>query len=68
MNPQASAAPSLPPFSKGAASFTGATAAQTQQAGGDTSAAGPEQGTQIDGVGFEGAPPNSSSSCKCCMM
>ncbi|CAM9770967.1 unnamed protein product [Scytosiphon promiscuus] len=66
--PQASSAPSLPPFSKGTATLAGATAVPTQQVAGDTSSAAPEQGTQIDGVGFEGAPPNASSSCRCCIM
>lgn len=68
IDPQTTSAPSLPPFSKDGATFTGTTpaAVQTHQPA-ERIAAEVVDGTQIDGVGFAGTPANAAP-CKCCIM
>lgn len=66
---QTTAVPSLPPFSKGGATFSGTTsaAAHPHQTADEVIAAEVVDGTQIDGVGFAGTPAIAAP-CKCCIM
>lgn len=66
---QTTAIPSLPPFSKGGATFSGTTsaAAHPRQTADEVIAGEIVDGTQIDGVGFAGTPAIAAP-CKCCIM
>lgn len=66
----ASAAPSLPPFFKGGAAPAGVapTEAPTQRAAVEANTAEVADASNIDGVGYAGAPVVASSGCKCSIM
>ena len=66
----ASAAPSLPPFSKSSALSSGVAAkeALAQVPADEAKAAEAVGGSKIDGVGFAGGPLPVDTGCKCTIM